>query len=460
MSTASVPRWSLRRLLLGVLLGLTLALWGGSAFIVYREAQRESQELFDQSLAETAQLLLSLAENEAREHGTALAIDLKIPERPDHHRYLLFQIRDARQRLLYKNGGAPSTAFAVDAPEGYSWTRVGGHRSRLYTSWNAGRTVQIQVAEPSSHRDEISTRFFYKASGLGVVLAILAGLAIWLCIDRVFRVLQVSADEVGARTPNDLADVPLEGAPSEVFPLLLAINRLFGRVRQTMEYEQRFTGDAAHELRTPLAAIKTNLQVMQRARSVAERDEFIAGLNVSVDRASRLVDQLLTLAHLDPQDSHGVALEQADLATLLTEEQAHWQSLAAGHQLQVDVAHAPCRIERESLRMLLRNLVDNAARYTPAPGRIVVSCGQADGHSYLRVADSGPGIPPAMRERVFERFFRLPGAKAPGSGLGLSIVSRIAAMHGATLSLDTGMDGRGLAVTVTFPALEKSLPRH
>ncbi|MBY0243261.1 MAG: sensor histidine kinase N-terminal domain-containing protein [Burkholderiaceae bacterium] len=439
-------------MLLGVLLALTLILWGGSAFIVYLEAQQESQELFDQSLAETAHLLLSLAENEATEHGTALAINLRIPERPAYHRYLLFQIRDAQQRLLYKNGGAPSVAFSPGAPEGYSWVQFGEQRSRLYTSWNADRTVQIQVAEPNSHREEISGRFFYKVTVFGTVLAILAGLAIWWCVSRVFQVLQVSANEVGARTPNDLADVPLRGAPSEVLPLLLATNRLFGRVRQSMEYEQRFTGDAAHELRTPLAAIKTNLQVMQRARSVAEREEFIAGLNTSVDRASRLVDQLLTLARLDPQASDGVALADDDLATLLNEEQAHWQSLAAGHQLLVQMAHAPCRIERESLRMLLRNLVDNAARYTPVPGRIVVSCGQSDGTSYLRVADSGPGISAAMQGRVFERFFRVAGTQAPGSGLGLSIVRRIADMHRAEIRLDAGADHIGLVVTVRFPA--------
>lgn len=455
MSVEAAPRWSLRRLLLAVLLALTLALWGGSAFIVYLEARRESQELFDQSLAETAHLLLSLAENEATEHGTALATNLRIPERPDYHRYLLFQIRDAQQRLLYKNGGAPFGAFSQRATDGFSWVQIGAHRSRLYSSWNANRTLQIQVAEPSSHREEISSRFFYKVTGFGVVLAMLAGLAIWWCIDRVFRVLQVSANEVGARTPNDLADVPLRGAPSEVFPLLLAINRLFGRVRQSMEYEQRFTGDAAHELRTPLAAIKTNLQVMQRARSVEEREEFIAGLNASVDRAGRLVDQLLTLAQLDPQGCHGVALEEADLATLLTEEQSYWQSLAVGHHLRVDIAHAPCRIERESLRMLLRNLVDNAVRYTPVPGRIVVSCGQSEGRSYLRVADSGPGIAPQMQGRVFERFFRLAGAKVPGSGLGLSIVRRIIDMHGAEIRLGTGIDHSGLGVTVSFPVLAK-----
>lgn len=451
MSGHSRARWSLRRRLLTVLLGLTLALWCCSAAIVYLEARRESQALFDQSLAETAHLLLSLAETEAREHGTGMAIDLAVREEMGQRRYLLFQIRDAQQRLLYKNRGAPGTTLARDAPQGYAWADIDGRLCRIYTSWNASHTVQIQVAEPSSHREEISGRFFYKIAGFGALLAVLAGGAIWWCIHRVFRVLQTCADEVASRTPNDLAEVQLRGAPSEVYPLLTAINRLFGRVRRTMEYEQRFTADAAHELRTPLAAIKTNLQVMRRARSAAERDEFIAGLNASVDRATRLVAQLLTLAQLDPQEANGIVLEDMDLALLLAEEQRHWIDMPTQHHLNVHIAHAPCAIERDSIRMLLRNLVDNAIRYTPAPGKIVISCGQEDGVSYLRVADSGPGIPVSMQERVFERFFRLADAQLPGSGLGLSIVRRIADMHGAEIQLGTGFCGAGLTVTVSFP---------
>ncbi|MFA9216171.1 MAG: ATP-binding protein [Sphingomonadaceae bacterium] len=451
MNLLARARWSLRQVLLTVLLGLTLTLWVSSAIIVYLDAQRESQELFDQSLAETGGLLMSLAENEALEHGEGAAIDLIVQEHMGHDRYLVFQVRDARQRVLYQSGQGVAAIPARSAQEGYAWVDIGGKQWRLYSIWNARRTVQVQLAEPASHREEISTRFFYRIAGFGSVLVLLAGVAIWWAINRVFRVLQDSANEVASRTPNDLADVRLDGAPSEVYPLLTAINRLFGRVRQTIEYEQRFTGDAAHELRTPLAAIKTNLQVLQRARSDAERDEFIAGLNVSVDRASRLVDQLLTLAQLDPQAAHGVALEALDLATLLAEEQPHWQRVAARHQLSVQAAPAPCTIQREGIRMLLRNLVDNAVRYTPAPGRIVVSCGQQDGHSYLCVADAGPGIPAAMQDRVFERFFRLAGAQVPGSGLGLSIVRRVAETHEAEIRLGPGLDGAGVAISVYFP---------
>ncbi|MCX7290994.1 ATP-binding protein, partial [Janthinobacterium sp.] len=301
--------------------------------------------------------------------------------------------------------------------------------------------------------DDISRGFFYRIALCGLLLVALATVAIWWSIHRVFRVLQASADEVSARTPDELTDVQVRGAPTELHPLLLEINRLFGRVRHSRDNEQRFTADAAHELRTPLAAIKTNLQVLQRARSAAERDEFIAGLSASVERATRLVNQLLALAQLDPQAQAGTALAPGDLAPLLARQEEAWQALAApyGLSLAVNGAPAPCALHDDSLQMLLRNLVDNALRYTPAPGAVVVSCGVEEGRSFLRVADTGPGIAEDMRERVFERFVRLGGGQLPGSGLGLSIVRRIAERHGAQIVLGTGLQGRGLAVTVIFP---------
>jgi two-component system sensor histidine kinase QseC len=448
-----VQTWSLRRTLLAVLLGLTLALWMGSAAIVYVEARRESQELFDQSLIETGHLLLSLVEKDAREHGLTGPIDVPLRGQPNPHQYLLFKVRDAQQRVLYRNDAATNIALSRSAPDGLSWTSIGGQRWRLFSLWDPQRSLQLLVAEPTSHRDDISRGFFYRIALFGLLLVALATIAIWWSIHRVFRVLQACADEVSARTPDELADVRLAGAPTELHPLLLEINRLFGRVRHSMDNEQRFTADAAHELRTPLAAIKTNLQVLQRARSADEREEFIAALGASVERATRLVNQLLALAQLDPQ-AQEMRLAPGDLAHLLTGKSAQWQALAAPYQLSlsVNVAPAPCVLHADSLQMLLRNLVENALRYTPAPGEVIVSCGVEAGRSYLRVADTGPGIAEEQHQRVFERFVRLGGSQLPGSGLGLSIVRRIAERHGAHIILGAGLQGRGLAVTLVFPA--------
>lgn len=451
---SATPVWSLRNALFRWLIGLTLALWALSAVIVYVEADNESQELFDQSLEETAHLLLSLAEYEVREHGTASPIIVAMPTERNHHQYLLYQVWDRQGRLLYKNAGAPDQPIVPQADSGISWVQAPNGKQRVYASWSNDHLLQIQVAEPATHRKDISHRFAYKLSGFAVALAALAALAIWWSVRRLFRGLQQSTQEVASRTPNDLASVSLSAAPREVAPLLEAINRLFERVRRTMEREQRFTADAAHELRTPLAAIKTSLQVIERARNDAEREEFVTALGVSVDRASRLVDQLLTLSRLDPLYQRNAELVPLDLMHLMQEQLPGWSNTAARQQLQLtaQLQAAPCLLNRDAILILLRNLVENAVRYTPAGGQITLRCGLQNGQALLEVLDSGPGIPAQLRERVFERFVRLADARQPGSGLGLSIVRQICEIHGASIELADGHEGAGLLVRIRFPA--------
>ena len=445
--------WSLRRTLLAVLLALTISVWGFSAMVVYIEADQESHELFDQSLAETAQLLLALADHEIEERMAMGAAHMSAPIKNAHGEYLLFQMWDNTGRLLYKNQGAPDQAFVASSANGFGESVIAGKSWRTYAAWNADKRLQIQVGEPDSHRNQISARFAWKLLLFVLVVIPLMALAIWWIINRAFRTLQVSTDEVSRHTPTDLHEVSLAGVPSEVRPLLQAINRLIGRMRSTLEHEQRFTADAAHELRTPLAAIKTNLQVIQRARNDGERNEFIGALGISVDRATRLVGQLMALSRLDPQYDNQHVPVRLDLADLLATQLPDWVSQAERLQLQLTAQLQPalCRIHQDSFLILLRNLLDNALRYTPAGGAIRLACRVVDGAVCLSVADSGPGIPVDMRERVFDRFVRLAAAGMPGSGLGLSIVKRIAEAHGARLVLTEGLHGAGLTVEVWFP---------
>jgi signal transduction histidine kinase len=215
--------------------------------------------------------------------------------------------------------------------------------------------------------------------------------------------------------------------------------------------ERRFTADAAHELRTPLAAIKTNLQVLQGARSEAERSEFIAALDVSVDRSTRLVGQLMTLARLDPQQQPA-EFGKVDLANLLASQLPELGRQADQRQLafSADLESVHCLLDPDSFMILFRNLVDNAFRYTPPSGTVRLSCRVDAPWACLGLANSGPGIPAGMREQVFDRFVRLAGSSAPGSGLGLSIVKNIVAAHGASIVLKDGPDGHGLLVEVRF----------
>jgi signal transduction histidine kinase len=234
--------------------------------------------------------------------------------------------------------------------------------------------------------------------------------------------------------------------------LIAALNALFDRLRTSLEQERRFTADAAHELRTPLAAVKTQAQVALGATGEDERSRALGNVVAGTDRATRLVEQLLVLARLDPQKvlPHG---QTVDLHELARQGVAELAPAAAAKGVEVSLAAgdaAPVAGDAVLLAVLLRNLLDNAVRYTPAGGEVEVSVRRTTGGVSLAVVDNGPGIPEAERGRVFERFHRVLGSGEEGSGLGLSIVRRIADLHRASVSLDAGPGGRGLRVEVRF----------
>lgn len=275
---------------------------------------------------------------------------------------------------------------------------------------------------------------------------------IWLAIHHGLKPLDQVAREIAARDPGRLHPVAPDRAPEEVRPLLDALNSLLGRVERTLANERRFTADAAHELRTPLAALAVQSQVASRAMNPDERQRAIEQLRLGIVRAARLVEQLLTLARLDPADGVIRPLPVA-LDELAQEVCADHGSLALEKHIALELDASPVRLSGngDMLRILLRNLVDNALRYTPDGGQVCVRVGEGADGGELSVVDSGPGIPMAERERAFDRFHRLAGQEIEGSGLGLSIVARIAELHGAKVALEDVPDGSGLRVTVRFP---------
>lgn len=450
--------WSVRRTILAILL-LTISVWSMGTFILYLEAGRESQKLLDQSLEETAQLLLVLADHKTRNLAAAPLYDLPKEYDAAEGRDLLFQIWHANGKLLYRNKGAPDAPFSAADVTGFSYATIAGVTWRTYSAWNAGYDIQIQVGEPSIRRNDVNSRFFYKFLLLALaVLPVMATGIFWI-VSRGLRPLLIFAEEVSQRSPNDLRWINTNGAPLELQPLLQAINHLFVRVSDTFEREQRFTAGAAHELRTPLAAIKTNLQVLQGARTEAERNEFIAALGVSVDRSSRLVTQLLTLSRLDLRPRSNAGLRPVDLAELLTAQLPALRCEAARLQLQFEahISSVRCLLDPDDFKLLFCNLIDNSFRYTPKLGTVQISCRVDGSDAYISVSDTGPGIPVAMRERVFERFLRLSDAGSSGSGLGLTIVRKIAFAHGAAVVLKDGLNGRGLLVEIRF-SLAPNIP--
>ncbi|HEX7439765.1 MAG TPA: ATP-binding protein, partial [Caldimonas sp.] len=263
--------------------------------------------------------------------------------------------------------------------------------------------------------------------------------------------LQRVAADVRERDEQSLQPLPTAQLPDEVAPLVQALNALLQRLGASLDKERAFVADAAHELRSPLTALKLQLQLLRRATDEAGRAAAVAGLAAGIDRAARLVEQLLTLARSEP-GAPPVAMESVDLSELAREAlvDSHAYALARGSELRLDAAQ-PVVIagERNALSSALRNLVDNALRYSPPGARVELRVWSEHGAALLRVDDSGPGIPSAERARVFDRFYRRAAGGEEGTGLGLAIVRSVAERHGAELTLGDSPAG-GLRVTLCF----------
>lgn len=447
-------RWSLSWRLLAMLFTLTTILFCLGAIQNWRASHAASTRLFDDSLRESAGLLLQLAQHEIAEHGQSLGIELLKAETQPGPYGFRFQVWTPDMQAGYLSNSLPVKPLQPFGVEGFGWAQIDGSRWRAYSMWNESRTLQIQIAQTISLRQALDRQALaYTAVSVGLLLAA-AAVLIWMVLMATLRPLRRTAERVGERSEQDLRPVEAPDAPREVEPLITALNRLLQRVRNAMQVERRFTADAAHELRTPLAAIRANAQVMVGARDEAERAATAADLLASVDRATRLVEQLLALARADKPLADD-KLREMDLAEVASEQLAMHAALAAQRGIELSGSLAPARLRADPalLSVLVRNLVDNALRYTPSGGRVRIVTTSEHGEAMLCVQDNGPGIPADERSHVLERFYRVAGAPSTGSGLGLSIVKRVADVHGARVDIGTGSDALGTAISVHFRSL-------
>lgn len=445
------PASSLRlRLLVGVLATVATA-WLAVAAAGYFKARHELDELLDAHLAQSAGILLALLGEEADE--------IELEHAPRLHRYerqVAFQIWDRNQRLRMRSASAPASRLSP-AEEGFSTQTTEGTRWRVFSLRSDAQGVSIQVGERLEAREDVSGEIAEQLlAPLGFALPLLAGLLV-LAIGRALKPLNTMAREVAARDAQRLEPIGAEEAPAEVRPLVNQLNALFSRINQSLENERRFTADAAHELRTPIAAIRAQAQVAQTATDTVERLQALGKVLAGCDRATRLTEQLLTLARLDagtstPPVAHCDLAQSARSVLAELGPSAHEQ----GVELElVSPTSVFVRGEVTLLQVMIRNLVDNAVRYSPATGRVTVKITEEEERVRLEVGDRGPGIPAEERQRVLQRFYRIVGGEATGSGLGLSIVTRVADLHGAHLSMTDGTGGKGLKVIVSFPEIER-----
>jgi len=431
-----------------VLIGATALIWAASLVFVYFDSREEVGEMLDAHLAQSAAMLLARSEAELGRIETEHA--------PQLHRYarkVVFQVWANGADLRVHSPNAPPTRLSA-REEGFSESRIDGKRWRVFSAWSSERRFLVQVAERTSARDEISGGVVKQLVGPMLLALPVLALAIWFVVSRALRPIRTVSTAVQRRDPARLDPVEAPDAPREIAPLVESINRLFERVTASLDKERRFTADAAHELRTPLAALRAQAQVARTSADDARRNHALDLLILGCDRASHLVDQMLTLARLDA-GSPPSAPQRCDLRAIASDIVAQLTPLAMDKEIEIELNHAGATMvdaEPALLGILVRNLVDNAVRYSPPGEPVTVTVLGEAGRVILAVEDRGPGIAPPERERVWDRFYRIAGSDTAGSGLGMSIVRRIADQHGASITLADGDAERGLRVTVAFSA--------
>jgi two-component system sensor histidine kinase QseC len=423
--------------------------WLVAAWFTHAESRKEIDCLFDAQLAQSAQVLLGTTRHEL--HERMESGDDEIPNSHEYEQKLAFQIWD-KSDLLVKSITAPAKVMASNN-EGYSDIIIKGEPWRVITRWDIRHEFMIQVAEPKSARESLARHITLKLLIPTFIALPTIALLIWFGVGAGLKPLQQLRQEVKQRTASRLEPVAMEGVPVEVAPLTQALNDLFYRLQQAFEGERRFTADAAHELRTPLAALKIQAQVALRSIDDSERQVALKNVLRGVDRSTRLVEQLLTLARVDPE-TIATNYKKVDLQSLATAVILDLEPLAQLKQIKLTLNEGMSLSvlgDDALLTLMLRNLLDNAIRYTPIGGRVAVSLRNIESVA-IEVIDSGPGIPIAEREKVLERFYRISGNGEEGSGLGLSIVRRIAELHGARLILSDNEVCMGLLVSIIWPS--------
>lgn len=316
-------------------------------------------------------------------------------------------------------------------------------------------TATIQVAENRAARNEFARQILLRQISPQALLILLAGIMLWYAIGRGLAPLDALRREIESRSHRDLSALPAEKAPQEVRSLIYAMNELLARLSRTLEAQQRFIADAAHQMRTPIAGLKTQTELALRQTPAGDAQATLRQLGSAAERATRLVNQLLSLARAEPTGGRTQASETVDLTGLAREAATEWVPRALEHHVDLGFDTDSVRAEIEGdpflLREMLNNLLDNAIRYSRREGaHVTVRVTRQGAYPILSVEDNGPGIPESEQERVFERFYRVLGTGAEGCGLGLAIVHEIAQSHGATVQLGPGTGGIGTVASVVF----------
>lgn len=458
------PAKTLRRQLLAWLVWPLLVLWLVSSFFDYDITNRFVNLAYDRALLESA---LDIG-RQVKVSNDRIYVDL--PE-------IAVQMLQTREsgRVYYLVTG-PQNEYVTGEPDLPPPSDPSSGSVNYYDEIYRGRPVRIvtlhlpidtgsteglvtvQVAENRSARTEFARQILAKQVLPQALLIIITGMMLWYAVGRGLAPLGTLRKEIESRSHLDLSPVPEEDAPQEVRPLIHAINELLERLSLALAAQQRFIADAAHQLRTPIAGLKTQTELALRQTPPGAAQATLRQIRTATERTTRLVNQLLSLARAEPPVGRVMrAVQRIDVTALAREAATDWvpNALERGIDLGFDDTSKGTYIEGDSflLREMLNNLLDNAIRYTQSGGQVTVRVNCADRNTVLCVEDNGPGIPDTERGHVFQRFYRVLGTGVEGCGLGLAIVHEIAQSHGAQVSLQAGSAGVGTVVSVRFPSL-------
>ena len=450
----------------------------------YRQALNLAQDNQDLALGRVAIALLPQLDREVNDPATPDQVDarrsdltmmMETFQRAETKDKLSFVVVDQKARVIAgdprvwplrqvsKRGGLPIRAlpkpnFSAEfqLPEALFGDKIfAGETVRVvtFTANTALSQFTVVIAETTVRREEEATIILTDSTWPNVLLLVLALTLVYLGVDLALRPLDRLSREISARGPEDLRPLSIDFLPGEIMPLARALNYLMANLQAAAESQQAFLSNAAHQLRTPLAGIRTQLELAAQDEEHTRRKR-IQGLTLAIDRISRTTHQMLALARAGERAVNVEDFSTLDLQTILEEAASEWLDTALSAQVELEFEAGSAHVNGSSwmLRELIGNLIDNAIRYSPPGGTVLVRCATGEtGECELSVMDSGPGIAAHHQDRIFERFYRPPGAKADGAGLGLAIVSEVAERHRGRILMGTGPAGQGLKISVFLP---------
>ncbi|AUL47767.1 histidine kinase [Bordetella trematum] len=440
-----------QRSLLGEILDWMLAplflLWPMSVAITYVVAQNIANTPYDRALANNLRILSNQVQAQDGRAVLRMSEPARAALRSDETDSVFWLALGSRGEYLGGDRGLPlppRTAVARPGHVFYADDTLHGFDIRLAYTWvdlklPGTEPALLIVAETGEKRTQLANDIIKGVIIPQFIVLPVAVLLVWFGLSRGVAPLNALQQRLRARRPDDLSPIDEHAAPTEIAPLVGAMNELLDRLSANVQAQRRFVADAAHQLKTPLAGLRTQAELALRDASPEEMQSSLRQLVTGSERATRLVSQLLLLARAETPES--TALSRVDLNAIASEHTAHWvpQALAVRTDLGFEGCDHPVNILGNPILLgeLINNLVDNALRYTPHGGHITVRVRQTLQHAVLEVEDSGPGVPPEEQERIFDRFYRVLGVRADGSGLGLAIVREIAQKHHAEVSIAT-----------------------